>query len=81
MKDEQECCLGQMSAAQVVQCAEGSNTYCWIAAQASDEAASYECCGGGGRKARFSMRRGFLEPKSIDPDEVPDGLVWTRRAM
>ena len=32
-------------------------------------------------KARFNMRRGFLEPKSIDPDEVPDGLVWTRRAM
>ena len=80
MKDEQECCLGQLSPAQVVQCAEGSNTYCWIAATTTDET-TFECCGGGGKQARFTMKKGFLEPKSVGPSEVPDGLVWTRRAM
>ena len=66
---------------QVGQCAEGlPPTVCWIAAATPDET-TYECCGGGGEKARFNRRKGFLEPKSIGADEVPDGLVWTRRAM
>ena len=62
MSDETKCTeLGCMTPAQVVQCAEGSNKECWIAATMIAEDGSevtYECCGGGGKKARFSLRQG-----------------------
>ena len=59
MTDESKCTeIGCMTPAQVVQCAEGSNTECWIAATMIAEdggEVAYECCGGGGKKARFSL--------------------------
>ncbi len=76
--------LGRMSPAQVVQCAGGSNAVCWIGAvtTAGDgTTTAYECCGGGGEKASFTARTGFLSPKSISPDDVPDELTWSRRAV
>ena len=76
--------LGRMSPVQVVQCAEGSNTVCWIRAETTADdgtATSYECCGGAGKKASFTVRHGFLSPKSVTPDDVPDGLTWSRRAV
>jgi hypothetical protein len=74
--------LGQLSAAQVVKCADDSNTECWIAAEVccdDGSTAAYECCGGAGKKARFLLRRGFMEPRSLAPGDVPDGLIWYRR--
>jgi hypothetical protein len=76
--------LGQLSPVQVVRCAEGSNTVCWIRAETTADdgsTTSYECCGGAGKKASFTMRTGFLSPKSVDPDDVPDGLTWSRRGI
>jgi hypothetical protein len=76
--------LGKMSPAQVVQCAEGSSTECWVRAEVQQEdgsTAAYECCGGGGKKARFTLRTSFLSPRSISPDDVPDGLFWSRRSV
>ena len=58
--------LGRMSPVQVVQCAEGSNTVCWIRAETTADdgtTTSYECCGGGGQKATFTVRTGFLSPQ------------------
>jgi hypothetical protein len=40
---------------------------------------TYECCGSAGRKARFSAKSRFLSSKSVSPDDVPDGLSWSRR--
>jgi hypothetical protein len=40
---------------------------------------TYECCGSAGRKARFSAKSSFLSSKSVSPDDVPDGLSWSRR--
>jgi len=74
--------LGTLSPAQVVQCAEGSNTACRIRAETvRDDGATtvYECCGGAGRKANFTAKSGFLSAKSVDPQDVPDGLTWSRR--
>jgi hypothetical protein len=74
--------LGRMSPVQVVQCAEGSNTYCWIRAEATGvdgTRITYECCGGAGQKASFTARTGFLSSKSVDPQDIPDGLSWSRR--
>ena len=74
--------LGTLSPAQVVQCAEGSNTVCWIRAEAvRDDGGTtvYECCGCAGRKADFRAKSGFLSAKSVDPNDVPDGLTWSRR--
>jgi hypothetical protein len=76
--------LGKMSPAQVVQCAEGSNAECWVRAEVKQEDGSttaYECCGGGGKKARFTLRTGFLAPRSVSPGDVPDGLFWSRRTI
>ena len=76
--------LGRMSPAQVVQCAEGSNAVCWIRAETTADdgtTTSYECCGGGGRKADFTVRTGILSAKSVDPHDVPDGLSWSRRCV
>ena len=74
--------LGRLSPAQVVQCAEGSSQVCWVQAETLDERGApvtYECCGGAGKKARLTMKTSFLSPKSVSPDEVPDGLSWSRR--
>jgi hypothetical protein len=84
MTDDERTCLGQMSPAAVVKCAEDSNTECWIAAEVCCDDGStkaYECCGGAGKKARFLLRRGFMEPRSLAPGDVPDGLTWYRRSM
>jgi hypothetical protein len=76
--------LGRMSPAQVVRCAEGSNTVCWIRAEVTADdgmTTSYECCGGGGQKASFTARTGFLSPKTVSPADVPDDLSWSRRCV
>jgi len=82
MTDEQICTdLGCMTPAQVVQCAEGSTAECWISATyAADEGdVSYECCGGGGKKARFSLLKRGKPPREVSPAEVPSSLTWVRR--
>ena len=73
--------LGCMTPAQVVQCAEGSKSECWISATFVDDdgEASYECCGGGGTKARFSLKRRGKPPREVSPTEVPSSLTWVRR--
>jgi len=85
MSDDMMCTeIGCMTPAQVVQCAEGSNTECWIAATVIAEDASevaYECCGGGGKKARFSLLRKGSAPRPVPQDEVPSSLSWVRRSM
>ena len=84
MSHDKPTSLGQMSPAQVVKCAEDSDAECWIAAEVCCEDGSttaYECCGGAGKKARFLLRRGFMEPKSLAPGDVPDGLTWYRRTL
>ncbi len=62
MNDDTQCTeLGCMTPAQVVRCAEDSNTYCWIGAKMiADDGTevAYECCGGEGQKANFRRRRG-----------------------
>ena len=76
--------LGRLNPVQVVRCAEGSNTVCWIRAEATADdgtTTAYECCGGAGMKASFTARTGFLSPKGVNPDDVPDGLTWSRRTI
>lgn len=79
-KDEKEQ-LGKLTPAQVVECAEGSNRVCWVQAEAVGDggATSYECCGGAGQKAHFTAKTSFLSAKTVSPEDVPDGLIWSRR--
>jgi hypothetical protein len=73
-----------MTPAQVVQCAEGSNTECWIAATGVAEDGSevaYECCGGGGKKAHFSLLKKGQPAREVTPAEVPSSLTWARRMV
>jgi len=83
MSDETKCTeVGCMTPAQVVQCTESSNTECWYAATMVAEDGSevaYECCGGGGKRARFSLLRKDTKPRSITQAEVPSALTWVRR--
>ena len=85
MTDESKCTeIGCMTPAQVVQCAEGSNTECWIAATMIAEDGSevaYECCGGGGKKARFSLLKKGQAPREVTAAEVPSSLTWMRRMI
>jgi hypothetical protein len=85
MNEEPKCTeLGCMTPAQVVQCAEGSNTECWVAATMIAEDGSevaYECCGGGGKKARFSLLRKGSPPQTVTPAEVPNSLTWIQRTI
>ena len=84
MTDDAKCTeLGCMTPAQVVQCAEGSNTECWISATRVAEdgtEVAYECCGGGGKKARFSLLRRGESPRAVSPAEVPSSLTWVQRS-
>ncbi len=83
MSDDSQCTeLGCMTPAQVVQCAEGSNAECWIAATmvGPDGAeVAYECCGGGGKKARFSFLKRGAPPREVSAADVPSSLTWVRR--
>jgi hypothetical protein len=85
VKDESKCAeLGCMTPAQVVQCAEGSHRECWIAATMVAEdgtEVAYECCGGGGKKASFSLLRRGAPPRPVAPSEVPSSLTWVRRTI
>ena len=85
MSDDSICTdLGCMTPAQVVQCAEGSNTECWIAATMEAEDGSevaYECCGGGGKKARFSLLKKGQPAREVASAEVPSSLTWIRRMI
>jgi hypothetical protein len=85
MSDEAKCTeAGCMTPAQVVRCAEDSNTECWYAATMIAEDGSevaYECCGGGGKKARFSLLRKGAAARAVDPADVPSSLTWVRRPM
>ena len=73
-----------MTPAQVVQCAEGSNTECRVAktmiADDGTEVAC-ECCGGGGKKARFGPLRRGGPPRAVSPAEVRGSLSWIRRTI
>jgi hypothetical protein len=42
---------------------------------------AYECCGGGGKKARFSLLRRGAAPQAVTPAEVPSSLTWVQRSM
>jgi hypothetical protein len=42
---------------------------------------AYECCGGGGKKARFSLLRKGVAPRPVSPAEVPSTLTWVQRSM
>ena len=85
MNDESKCTeIGCMTPAQVVECAEGSNTECWIAATMVAEdgrEVAYECCGGGGKKARFSLLKKGAAPKRVSQADVPSSLTWVRRMI
>ena len=85
MADEDKCTeVGCMTPAQVVRCAEGSTTECWYAATMIAEDGSevaYECCGGGGKKARFSLLGKGSAPKEVGAADVPSSLTWVRRSM
>jgi hypothetical protein len=85
MSDDTQCTeLGCMTPAQVVRCAEDSNTYCWIGAKMiADDGTevAYECCGGEGRQANFRRRHGGAPAESVSPAAVPDGLIWSRRLI
>jgi hypothetical protein len=85
MTDEAKCTeVGCMTPAQVVKCCEESKTECWIAATMIAEDGSevaYECCGGGGKKARFSLLRKNSAPRAITQNDVPSSLTWVRRSM
>ena len=66
-----------MTPARVVQCAEGSNQECWVAATMIAEDGSEvadEC--GGGKKARFSLLRKGAPPTQVSPAGVPSSLTW-----
>lgn len=76
--------VGCMTPAQVVECADRENTECWYAATMVAEDGSevkYECRGGGGRKARFSLLRKGSAPRAVVPAEVPSSLTWVRRSI
>jgi len=83
MNDDSKCTdLGCMTPAQVVQCAEGSKKECWIAATVVAEdgtEVAYECCGGGGKKARFSLLKRGAPARPVSASEVPSSLTWVRR--
>jgi len=83
MSDEAKCTeVGCMTPAQVVKCCEESNTERWYAASMIAEDGSevaYECCGGGGKKARFNLLRRGQAPRAVGPAEVPSSLTWVRR--
>ena len=84
MNDETKCTeIGCMAPARVVQCAEGSDHECWIAAtviaEDGSEVANGRC--GGGKKARFSLIRRAAAPRPVSPDDVPSSLSWVHRAM
>lgn len=85
MSDEDKCMeVGCMTPAQVVQCAEDSNKECWYAATMIAEDGSevaYECCGGGGKKARFSLLKKGREPRPVAAADVPSSLTWARRMV
>jgi len=85
MTDETRCAeVGCMTPAQVVQCAEGSTKECWYAAATIAEDGSrvaYECCGGAGKKARFSVLRKGSAPCEVSAAEVPSSLTWVQRSM
>ena len=85
MSDESICTdLGCMTPAQVVQCAEGSHPECWIAATMEAEDGSevaYECCGGGGKKARFSLLKKGQPASEVASAQVPSSLTWIRRMI
>jgi hypothetical protein len=85
MNDESKCTeIGCMTPAQVVRCAEGSNQECWIAATMIAEdgtEVAYECGGGGGKKARFSLLQKGAPPQAIGLAEVPISLTWVRRVI
>jgi hypothetical protein len=82
MSDDSKCTdLGCMTPAQVVQCADGSNRECWIAATMVAEdgtEVAYECCGGG-KRARFSLLTRGAPARTVGPAEVPSSLTWIRR--
>ncbi len=85
MTDESKCTeIGCMTPAQVVQCAEGSNTECWIAATVVADDGSevaYECCAGGGKKARFSLLKKGQPAREVAASDVPSSLTWIRRMI
>ncbi len=85
MGDETKCTeVGCMTPAQVVECAERENTECWYQATMVAEDGSevaYECCGGGGKKARFSLLRKGQTPRPLDAADVPSSLTWARRMI
>jgi hypothetical protein len=85
MSDEAKCTdVGCMTPAQVVKCCEESNTERWYAATMIVEDGSevaYECCGGGGKNARFSLLRKGAEARTVDPADVPSSLTWVQRSM
>ncbi len=84
MTDDSQCTdLGCMTPAQVVKCAEDSNQVCWISATTMTDhgEVAYECCGGGGKKARFSLLRRGASPEAVSPADVPSSLTWIRRTV
>jgi hypothetical protein len=85
MGDETKCTeLGCMTPTQVVKCAEGSNKECWIAATmigADGSQVTYECCGGGGQPARFSLRRRNQTWQAVSPADAPGSLSWVQRSV
>ena len=85
MGDEPKCTeIGCLTPAQVVQCAEGSNQFCWVAATMVAEDGSevtYECCGGAGKKAAFTLQKKGAAAREIGIGEVPDSLTWVRRTV
>ena len=85
MSDESKCTeVGCMTPAQVVECANRENTECWYAATTMADDGSevqYECCGGGGKKARFSLLRRDSAPRTVSAAEVPNSLTWVRRSV
>ena len=85
MSDEPKCTeVGCMTPAQVVECAARENAECWYAATMVAEDGSevaYECCGGGGKKARFSLLRKGSTRRTVTAAEVPSSLTWVRRTV
>jgi hypothetical protein len=85
MSDKPICTeLGCMTPAQVVQCAEGSQQECWVSAKLIGDdgtETTYECCGGGGKKARFSLFKKGAKVHNVEIADVPSSLTWVRRSM
>ena len=42
---------------------------------------TYECCGGGGKPARFSLLRRGQASQAVSPADVPGSLSWVQRSM